>query len=140
MGVEGSGVSEGKIAEQKTVAGVPFPEVLVPSNGSPLEKDVTAVAEWVKQNREFIDGVLHKSSAIVFRGFGLKSAADFDAFVDALGYPELPYVGGAAPRTNVVGRVFTSNESPPDQKIPFHHEMAQVRPTDMAFRHSLFVF
>lgn len=26
----------------------------------------------------------------------------------------------------MVGRVFTSNESPPDQKIPFHHEMAQV--------------
>ena len=42
------------------------------------------------------------------------------------GYEELPYVGGAAPRTNVVGRVFTANESPPDQKIPFHHEMAQV--------------
>jgi hypothetical protein len=31
-----------------------------------------------------------------------------------------------APRTNVVGIVFTSNESPPDQPIPFHHEMAQV--------------
>ncbi|CAM6118733.1 unnamed protein product [Calypogeia fissa] len=125
MGVEGRGVVGGRIPEQKTFGGLSFPEVLVPSDVS-LRKAGAAVAEWVKENKEFINGVLHKSSAIVFRGFGVNSAADFNAFVEALGYPELPYVGGAAPRTNVVGRVFTSNESPPDQKIPFHHEMAQV--------------
>ncbi|PQM33854.1 clavaminate synthase-like protein [Prunus yedoensis var. nudiflora] len=52
--------------------------------------------------------------------------SDFNDVVEASGFEEFPYVGGAAPRTNVVGRVFTANESPPDQKIPFHHEMAQV--------------
>ncbi|CAD6246669.1 unnamed protein product [Miscanthus lutarioriparius] len=56
--------------------------------------------------------------------FPARTAADFDRAVDAFGYEELPYVV-AAPRTNVVGRVFTANESPPDQSIPFHHEMAQ---------------
>lgn len=56
----------------------------------------------------------------------MKTASDFNEFVEAFGFEELPYVGGAAPRTNIVGRVFTANESPPDQKIPFHHEMAQV--------------
>lgn len=35
-------------------------------------------------------------------------------------------MGGAAPRTSVIGTVFTTNESPPDSVIPFHHEMAQV--------------
>ncbi|KAF9613599.1 hypothetical protein IFM89_009269 [Coptis chinensis] len=53
-------------------------------------------------------------------------SSDFNQVVEAFGYEELPYVGGAAPRTNVIGRVFTANESPPDQIIPFHHEMAQV--------------
>merc|ERR1719183_577274 len=39
----------------------------------------------------------------------------------------MPYVGGAAVRRNVVAdRVFTSNESPPSEPIPFHHEMAQL--------------
>lgn len=38
----------------------------------------------------------------------------------------MEYVGGAAPRTHVVGDVFTANEAPPDKLIPFHHEMAQV--------------
>lgn len=56
----------------------------------------------------------------------MKTAKEFNDVVEAFGYEELPYVGGAAPRTNIVGRVFTANESPPDQKIPFHHEMAQV--------------
>ncbi len=35
--------------------------------------------------------------------------------------PPKPYVGGAAVRHVVTGAVFTSNESPPDQSIPFHH-------------------
>ena len=38
-----------------------------------------------------------------------------------------PYVGGAAVRHVVVGDVFTSNESPPDQSIPFHHGACRLR-------------
>lgn len=47
----------------------------------------------------------------------------------------MPYVGGAAVRTPVTPRVFTSNESPPSEKIPFHHEMSQVPnpPTHLFF-------
>lgn len=51
---------------------------------------------------------------------------EFNDFVEASGVEPLPYVGGAAPRTNVHKGVFTSNESPPSEPIPFHHEMAQV--------------
>jgi alpha-ketoglutarate-dependent taurine dioxygenase len=47
--------------------------------------------------------------------------------MDAATYAEMPYVGGAAPREVVTSRrVLTANESPPEQPIPFHHEMAQV--------------
>ncbi|XP_042517079.1 clavaminate synthase-like protein At3g21360 [Macadamia integrifolia] len=60
------------------------------------------------------------------RGFPVTTAFDFDCVVQAFGYEELLYVGGAAPCTNVVGRVFPANESPPDQKVPLHHEMDQV--------------
>ncbi|KAL3694100.1 hypothetical protein R1sor_007751 [Riccia sorocarpa] len=115
----------GQVPNQKMLGGLAFPEVLTPSDIS-QESDAKAVVESVKENKKFIEQILHKNGAILFRGFGLKSASDFNQFVEAFGYEELPYVGGAAPRTNVVGRVFTSNESPPDQKIPFHHEMAQV--------------
>ena len=73
-----------------------------------------------------VESLLREAGAVLLRGFPAWTTADFDGAMEALGYEELPYVGGAAPRTDVVGRVFTANESPPDQKIPFHHEMAQV--------------
>ena len=44
------------------------------------------------------------------------------------------YIGGAAPRTNInVSQgddlIFTANEAPADQLIPFHHELAQSKNT-----------
>ena len=49
----------------------------------------------------------------------------------------MEYVGGAAVRKLVVGRetgdaelndmqILTTNESPPSEPIPFHHELAQT--------------
>jgi hypothetical protein len=64
---------------------------------------------------------------VLFRGFDvIKSPVEFNDLVESLGVDPLPYVGGAAPRKVVHKGVFTSNESPPSEKIPFHHEMAQV--------------
>ncbi|GJY30219.1 hypothetical protein Tco_0413714, partial [Tanacetum coccineum] len=42
----------------------------------------------------------------------------------AFGFYETPYLGGRAPRTKVVGQVFTANEAPPEDAISFHHEMS----------------
>jgi len=78
---------------------------------------------------------LFKYGGIVFRGLPIATPADFDKFAVAFGFDSLPYVGGAAPRTNIVGNVFTTNESPPDKVIAFHPEMAQnpVYPTKIFF-------
>lgn len=120
--------AKGFVKEQKVLNGRPFPLVLNPSPN--LNPNAIGSAEGLSlalaQNREYIDAELLQHGALLLRGFPLTTAHDFNSVVEALGHPELPYVGGAAPRTNVVGRIFTSNESPPDQKIPFHHEMAQV--------------
>jgi len=56
----------------------------------------------------------------------MRTAQDFDTFCANFGFAALPYIGGAAPRTNVCGNVFTTNESPPKSPITFHHELAQV--------------
>jgi len=80
----------------------------------------------VKTNKKLIDDTLFKHGAILFRGFNLKTAKDFDDFANACGYENFPYVGGAAPRNVVYGGVHTTNESPPEINIAFHHEMAQV--------------
>lgn len=115
--------TEGVVPEQRVIDhGIPFPQVLQPH----IQSDLASLVDAIVKNKTWLDSQLEQSGAILFRGFDVSTAADFDAVVKAFDYPELPYVGGAAPRSSVVGRVFTSNESPPDQKIPFHHEMAQV--------------
>ncbi|KAK8469764.1 hypothetical protein PHAVU_005G166000 [Phaseolus vulgaris] len=116
----GTAFVEIHVPGQKFVNGVPFPAVVSASASA------IALTDSVKANKPFLQSLLLQSGAVLFRGFPLSTASHFNDVVEAFGYDELPYVGGAAPRTNVVGRVFTANESPPDQKIPFHHEMAQV--------------
>jgi alpha-ketoglutarate-dependent taurine dioxygenase len=59
------------------------------------------------------------------------SVDDFGDLVSSLKLKSYPYIGGAAPRRDISVRagkniVFTANESPADQPIPFHHELAQT--------------
>lgn len=121
-----------QIPQQKLYSGIQFPVVITPSPAASFT--LSAFTKTIQAQKPYLEAQLRKSGAVLFRGFPVNSASDFNDVVEASGFEEFPYVGGAAPRTNVVGRVFTANESPPDQKIPFHHEMAQV------YSHLLFVF
>ncbi|KAK9690171.1 hypothetical protein RND81_09G109100 [Saponaria officinalis] len=113
--------SETQIPQQKLFNNnsLQFPLILSPINH-------TNFTDAIKSQKQWLMSRLNSNCAILFRGFPVNSASEFNDVVEAFGFEELPYVGGAAPRSNVVGRVFTANESPPHQKIPFHHEMAQV--------------
>ena len=79
--------------------------------------------EWAATHKSSLALELRKQGAILFRGFPINSPEDFQDFVDALGIENLPYVGGAAVRYQIYKGIHTTNESPPDQPIPFHHEM-----------------
>ena len=112
------------IAEQKYFNNKPFPLVLSPkANNVRTSEDMVS---WVKSNKASLGDLLFEHGAILFRGFPVAEPVDFDFFVKGFDMEALPYVGGAAPRKVIVGNVFTANEAPPDQLIPFHHEMAQV--------------
>lgn len=107
--------------------GVVFPAVLSPNHTT----DSTAVQlpnfkEAIRAHKPWLESLLQKSGAILFRGFPVASPTDFNDVVEAFGYPEAFYVGGRASRIKVVGRVYTANEAPPEKGIPFHHEMAYV--------------
>jgi len=86
----------------------------------------TDALQWVKDHKANIESTLLKHGAILFRDFPINDAAAYSDFVEAFGYENLPYIGGAAPRKQVVGNVYTANEAPPEADIPFHHEMSQV--------------
>ncbi|GMH99714.1 hypothetical protein TrST_g13106 [Triparma strigata] len=111
--------------------GTVFPVTLSQTVSSQTVGDAAAsgknAADWVKLNRDhLVNDLLPKHGAIVLRGFDVPDPDAFSEVVRSLDLEEQPYIGGNAVRTVVADRVFTSNESPPSERIPFHHEMAQV--------------
>lgn len=120
------------IPEERLVDNCVFPLTL----GVDPERTIIQALEWLKNNHGTVDNLLRKHRAILFRGItGLKNHDDFHRFIEALDYVTMDYIGGAAVRTQLTSRVFTANESPSSEKIPFHHEMAQTPhpPTHLYF-------
>jgi len=116
----------GKIAEQKQVNGLDFPLVILPPNPS-VASERSAFQQWMAGHRAELHGKLIAHGALLFRGFPVSDADAFEAMLDQTDYQNMPYVGGAAPRTQVTpSRIVTANESPATETIPFHHEMAQT--------------
>ncbi|KAK9054726.1 hypothetical protein SSX86_025805 [Deinandra increscens subsp. villosa] len=115
-----------ELPEQKSSGdGLLFPAVLRPPTTN-TSYNIDVFEEAIRAEKQWLESLLLKSGVILFRGFPVTSPSDFNNVVEAFGFPELVYVGGRAPRTNVVGRIYTANESPLDKQIPFHHEMAYV--------------
>lgn len=110
-----------------------FPVVVESSTAiSPVD-----MSAWLDGNRDVLSRSIAESGAILFRGFPIHSANDFDAFVGNFGLSNFPYEKSLsnAVRVNKTERVFTANEAPADIEIFLHHEMAQtpIYPTRIFF-------
>lgn len=91
-------------------------------------KDNRSLGGFLGQQKPALSADLAAHGAILFRGFDVSSATDFDEAVTAFGEGNFPYKESLsnAVRVNVTERVFTANEAPPDVSIFLHHEMAQT--------------
>ena len=110
---------------QQTHYGQPFPLALqcqTPGVG------LDAATAWVSENRRELLRQSAETGAVLFRGFPLATAQNFDAFVTAFGLTNFAYDESLsnAVRVNKTPRVFTANEAPPSVTIYLHHEMAQT--------------
>eukprot|EP00471_Norrisiella_sphaerica_P008290 CAMPEP_0184492302 /NCGR_PEP_ID=MMETSP0113_2-20130426/22835_1 /TAXON_ID=91329 /ORGANISM="Norrisiella sphaerica, Strain BC52" /LENGTH=655 /DNA_ID=CAMNT_0026877025 /DNA_START=77 /DNA_END=2044 /DNA_ORIENTATION=+ len=122
-----------QLPEAKNYSGKPFPLTY-----RPKEKGIGAfrLSEWISANKDKLKKTLQDHGAVLFRGFDLRSPEEQAQVISSLGLKTMPYVGGAAVRNKVVGDlIMTTNESPPQEPIPFHHEMAQCPepPSHLAF-------
>jgi hypothetical protein len=113
------------IANQQSVAGKPFPLVLECRTAG---VSVADAVHWAHDHREELKNQTTVHGAILFRGFPLSTAEDFDAFVAAFDLPNFPYKKSLsnAVRVNWTERVFSANEAPANVTIYLHHEMAQT--------------
>src|SRR5207253_6383714 len=99
--------------------------------------DLATATRWLAANAgEFVERAV-RHGVVLFRGFPVRTAEDFDAFVAAFGLANFPYYESLsnAVRVNRTPRVFTANEAPPSVTIFLHHEMAQtpVYPSKLFF-------
>ncbi|WP_164117605.1 TauD/TfdA family dioxygenase [Sphingorhabdus sp. Alg239-R122] len=108
-------------AHQQQWSGAAFPAIVM-ADGS------DALADIMATHQTAIDAALAETGAILFRGFGISDADDFDHVVTAYGAENFPYAKSLsnAVRINLTPRVFTANEAPPETSIYLHHEMAQT--------------
>jgi len=97
--------------------------------------DGVDLAAWAADNRARLEDRLLEHGGLLFRGFAVPDSAAFQELARAISPDLLDYVERAAPRTQVVGKVFTSTEYPADQWIPLHHEMSYSHnwPTKLFF-------
>jgi alpha-ketoglutarate-dependent taurine dioxygenase len=118
-------VREERLDCEQVVDGHGFPLALT-WHGRP--DDVEGAIAWAQTEHAQVTRRLTASGAILFRGFPITDAQEFDRFVAAFDYPIFTYEESLsnAVRINITPRVFTANEAPSSFTIRLHHEMAQT--------------
>ena len=113
------------ILSTRSMTDISFP--LVVENLIGFE-DMPGVVAWLSTESTKFKHQLETTGAVLFRGFPVKTAEDFDAFSAAFGFKDFTYQKSLsnAVRFNHTPRVFTANEAPSDIEIFLHHEMAQT--------------
>ncbi|MCO5549266.1 hypothetical protein L7F22_002733 [Adiantum nelumboides] len=112
----------------------PFPFVFVPASAQC--EALPMLVEGILKQKVAIEQALHRSGAVLFRGFQVLTPSDFNHVLDALGYDNFAYRGrGNAQKTAVVGRVVTATDVPVHFPIGFHNEMAyqSIQPSKVVF-------
>lgn len=113
----------GKCEGQKEVDGEIMPLVLQPPEANKAKFESLLLA--LKNNKEWLDQMVIKHSALLLRGYDVSNAEEFNDIVEAFGWEDIRYVG-PAPRTHVYKRIWTANEGPLSEFIYYHHEMVLV--------------
>jgi alpha-ketoglutarate-dependent taurine dioxygenase len=97
----------------------PFPLVFEPG------REGVAAAEWAAGHRGLIEEELARHGALLFRGFGLDSVAEFERFAQAV-CPDLFGDYGDLPREGEGGKVYRSTPYPADKAILMHNESSHL--------------
>lgn len=98
-----------------------FPEILSPPDSS---TDLTA---YLDSRRDDINLMLRSVGAVLFRGFPVRTAGQFQAAVRSSSQAMLSYTYRSTPRTEQIAGIYTSTEYPPAEEIPLHNENSYAR-------------
>jgi alpha-ketoglutarate-dependent taurine dioxygenase len=80
------------------------------------------LARWARESRETINAHLTRHGGILFRGFDVKTSADFEQVIIAVAGHSLEYRERSSPRSRIGGNIYTSTDYPSTQSIFVHNE------------------
>lgn len=111
------------MSEQELVTMEPMHEAgQLPLVVRPASDGVDLLA-WARSHRDEIEALLMKHGGLLFRGFGVESAADFEEFAKLTSEGGLMvYRDRSTPRQTRGTNVYTSTIYPADQRINLHNE------------------
>ena len=96
--------------------------------------DQVDLADWARNNRDYVAQKLHTHGGILFRGFNLKTPQDFERVAAGV-YTELFSEYGDLPREGAGGKIYTSTPYPEEKCILYHNESSHMNrwPTRISF-------
>lgn len=110
------------LPEAKMIDGAMFPLALVPKDANAGAAERIA---FVRAHHIELLALVRQYGAVLLRGWGSCSPEHFSEISLSLDLKTTDMACSAGPRFPVAKNVFTANEAPPSERIPFHHEMAQ---------------
>ena len=104
--------------------GTALPLVLTPD--TPSDGSLAALTAWIQAERGELERMLRDAGGVLFRGFALSTAEEFQQAIKAFQSDLLPYVEGQSQRSRVHGAVYTSTEYPAEHTVTLHNELSYV--------------
>jgi alpha-ketoglutarate-dependent taurine dioxygenase len=87
--------------------------------------DNVDLASWCASHKNQLDGYFDVHGAILFRGFGLQTAEDFEAVASGIASDLFAEYGDLPPEA-ASERIYGSTPYPPDKMILFHNESSHL--------------
>lgn len=82
---------------------------------------------WSSANHDYIEQLLRKHGALLFRGFDVSSVSTFEQFIKVTAGDLYGYHERSSPRTEVGNHIYTSTDYPPEYPIFLHNEHSYAR-------------
>jgi hypothetical protein len=101
-----------------------FPLMIQPGS------DGKGLVEWIQANRSGFEQDLENYGGILLRGFGVRTAEDFNLFMKCFNTDPLPYMFRSSPRQELDSRlrnIYLSTSYPNERRIEMHSESSYSR-------------
>ena len=107
------------IKESQLSDSQPLPLIIEPATNQ------VDLADWIQNNRAYVHQKAAEHGGILFRGFDVKGAREFEKVAGAI-CSELFAEYGDLPRESIAEKVYTSTPYPEDKSILYHNESSHM--------------